>query len=60
MEVHRVEADVEPPNAASLRLLERLEFEREGHFRQRWWTRGRWTDSVMLGLLTDQLAEPVG
>ncbi len=58
MEIHRVEADVEPPNVASLKLLERLGFEREGYFRQRWWTRGRWTDSVMLGLLTDQLAEP--
>ena len=55
MGLHRVEADVEPPNAASLKLLERLGFEREGHFRERWWTRGRWTDSVMLGLLTEDL-----
>lgn len=58
MELHRVEADVEPPNDASLRLLERLGFQREGHFRERWWTRSQWTDSVMLGLLTDDLAPP--
>ena len=51
MDLHRVEADVEPPNTASLRLLERVGFQREGLFRERWWTRGRWTDSVMLGLL---------
>ena len=55
MGLHRVEADVEPPNAASLRLLERLGFRREGLFRERWWTRGRWTDSVMLGLLADDV-----
>ena len=55
MGLHRVEADVEPPNAASLRLLERLGFQREGLFRERWWTRGRWTDSVMLDLLADDL-----
>ena len=53
MGLHRVEADVEPPNAASLRVLDRLGFRREGLFRERWWTRGRWTDSVMLGLLAD-------
>lgn len=56
MNLHRVEADVEPPNTASLKLLERLGFQREGLFRDRWWTRGRWTDSVMLGLLTADLA----
>lgn len=53
MGLHRVEADVEPPNAPSLRLLERVGFQREGLFRERWWTRGRWADSVMLGLLAD-------
>lgn len=55
MGLHRVEADVEPPNTASLNLLERLGFEREGYFRDRWWTRERWTDSIMLGLLADDL-----
>ena len=61
MGLHRVEADVEPPNAASLALLERLGFRREGLFRERWWTRGRWTDSVMLGLLaSDVAADPTG
>ena len=54
MGLHRVEADVDPENHASLRLLERLGFEREGVCRQRWFTFGRWTDSVMLGLLADE------
>ncbi len=49
--LHRVEADVDPENAASLRLLERLGFTREGVLRERWLVGGRAHDSVMLGLL---------
>lgn len=51
MDLHRVEADVDPANAASIRLLERLGFQREGHFRDRWFTFGSWKDSAMYGLL---------
>ncbi len=49
--LHRVEADVDPENAASLRLLGRLGFTREGVLRERWLVGGRAHDSVMLGLL---------
>lgn len=52
MGLHRVEADVDPDNAASIRLLERAGFRREGHFRERWFTFGSWKDSAMYGLLT--------
>lgn len=51
MELHRVEADTDPRNAASIRLLERLGFQREGYFRERWLINGEWLDSVMFGLL---------
>lgn len=51
MDLHRVEADTHPDNAASLRLLERLGFRREGHLRERWFTFDEWSDSVLLGLL---------
>lgn len=49
--LHRIEADVDPGNAASLRLLERLGFTCEGMLRERWLVGGRAHDSVMLGLL---------
>ena len=58
MNLHRVEADVDPENEASLALLERLGFQREGHFRERWFTFGTWKDSVMLGLLARDLTAP--
>jgi RimJ/RimL family protein N-acetyltransferase len=49
--LHRVEADTDPRNAASLALLERLGFVREGILRERWIVGGEVADSVLLGLL---------
>lgn len=55
LEFGRLEADVDPANAGSLRLLERNGFEREGYFRKRWFVRGKWYDSVMFGLINPGL-----
>ena len=57
LQLHRLEADVDPDNAASLRLFEALGFRREGLLRQRWFMHGRWCDSVLLGLLQPEWAE---
>jgi RimJ/RimL family protein N-acetyltransferase len=35
--------------------LERLGFQREGYFRERWFTFGSWKDSAMYGLLASDL-----
>lgn len=51
MNLHRVEANVDPENAASLALLARLGFREEGRLAERWFTFGAWRDSVVLGLL---------
>lgn len=51
LKLHRLEADVDPDNAGSLGVLEKLGFQREGLFRDRWLSHGEWVDSVMLGLL---------
>ena len=51
MGLHRIEADVDPENTASLALLARLGFREEGRLAQRWFTFGEWRDSVLLGLL---------
>lgn len=51
LDLHRIEADVDKQNTASLGLLEKLGFKREGMFRDRWFVYNEWQDSVMLGLL---------
>lgn len=51
LDLHRLEADTDPRNLASIRLLERLGFQREGQLRQRWCVAGEWSDSAMYGLL---------
>lgn len=49
--LHRIEADVDPRNAASIGLLERLAFQREGYLRERWFVGGEINDTVLYGLL---------
>jgi [ribosomal protein S5]-alanine N-acetyltransferase len=51
MRLNRLEADVDPRNTPSLRLLERLGFVREGTLRERWRVNGEVQDSALFGLL---------
>ncbi len=51
LSLRRLEADVDPRNAASLRALERLGFAREGLLRERWQVGEEISDSALLGLL---------
>jgi RimJ/RimL family protein N-acetyltransferase len=54
--LHRLEADVDPRNAGSIRLVERLGFKREGHLRERYFVAGDIQDSVIYGLLAPDWA----
>jgi len=49
--LRRLEADVDPRNAASIRTLERLGFQREGFLRERWHVNGEIQDAIFYGLL---------
>lgn len=51
LDLHRLEADADPRNAASIRALERLGFVREGHQRERYFHMGEIQDAAMFGLL---------
>lgn len=51
LRMERVEADVDPRNAASVRLLERVGFRREGLLRARWRVSGEVQDAFFYGLL---------
>jgi RimJ/RimL family protein N-acetyltransferase len=51
LNLHRLEADVDPRNDRSLQLLERQGFQREGLLRERYHLNGELPDAVVLGLL---------
>ncbi len=53
LHLHRVEAEIDPRNAPSAHVLERLGFRREGVLRQRWRIQGELADSAVYGLLAD-------
>ncbi len=54
MHLRRVEAEVNPANTASVHLLQRLGFTREGLLRQRWVDKGQAYDVAAFGLLRDE------
>jgi [ribosomal protein S5]-alanine N-acetyltransferase len=56
--LHRLEADVDPKNERSLRLLGRQGFRKEGYLRQRWHHRGAIHDAIILGLLRSDWSGP--
>ncbi len=51
LDLHRIEADVDPRNPASIRLLERLGFKKEGYRRESYILNGEIQDAVNYGLL---------
>lgn len=52
MQLHSVEAWVNPHNAPSIGLLEKNGFVKEAHFRENYYYRGRFLDSAVYSLLT--------
>jgi len=52
MNLHSVEANVNPENAASIKLLERNQFIREGYFKENYYYDGKFLDSAIYSLLT--------
>lgn len=51
LNLNRLEADIDPRNAASERALRRLGFQQEGFLRQRWIVDGVVSDTALFGLL---------
>ncbi len=58
LDLHRIEADVDPRNAPSIRTLERLGFQREGFLRERWQVDGEIQDAFFYGLLRPEWKTP--
>ncbi|MCW5695895.1 MAG: GNAT family N-acetyltransferase [Bauldia sp.] len=53
LRLHRVEAACLPHNAASIRLLEKVGFSREGYARRYLCIDGRWQDHLLFAIVSD-------
>ena len=58
MQLHRLEADIDPRNAASAKTLERLGFQKEGVLRERWIVGDEISDSALYGRLASEWLVP--
>ena len=56
--LRRLEADVDPGNAGSIKTLERLGFQKEGYLRERWLVNGKVMDTLLFGLLQREWPGP--
>jgi len=45
---------MDPANSPTARVLEKLEFQREGHMRECKWVKGIWRDSLLYAILEDE------
>ena len=52
MKLHRIEAEIDPDNIASGRVLEKLGFAREAYYKEDYYYEGKFFDSARYGLLT--------
>ena len=51
LDLNRIEADIDPRNTASEKLLDRMMFQKEGYMRERWIVNGEVCDTAFYGLL---------
>ena len=55
MNVHSIEANVNPKNEKSILLLEKMNFKKEAYFRENYLFEGRFIDSIIYSLLETDL-----
>lgn len=58
MKLHSIEANVNPANEASIKILERNHFIREGYFKENFYYNGRYLDSAIYFLLKTRYRRP--
>lgn len=51
MQLHSIEANVNPANAASMKLLEKNGFVKEAYFKENYYYNGKFLDSVIYSLV---------
>ncbi|GGI41828.1 GNAT family N-acetyltransferase [Mammaliicoccus stepanovicii] len=54
-DLHRIQTMLDANNLSSANLCERIGMRKEGHFIKDYWNKGKWTDTLMYGLLASEL-----
>jgi len=54
LKLHRITAITDCKNLPSIRLFERLEMRREGHFIKNFWLKGRWCNEYLYAILEEE------
>ena len=57
---HRAFGSVDPRNARSIKLLQRVGMRQEAHFRQGLWFKGEWVDDLIFAILASEWRQRVG
>jgi len=57
-EIHRIQANTDPENKASQRILEKVGFKKEGVSRRSSFVRGQWRDEYNYSILREEWKEP--
>jgi len=55
LKLHRLEANIQPENIASIKLVEKLNFQKEGYSPKYLKINGQWRDHIRFALLNDEL-----
>jgi ribosomal-protein-alanine N-acetyltransferase len=59
MKLHSIEANVNPGNEKSKRVLEKIGFKKEAYFRENYLFNGKFLDSIIYSLLEKDLKEKI-
>jgi RimJ/RimL family protein N-acetyltransferase len=51
---HRIVTSIDPDNLSSIKLVERLNFRKEAHFKKSIFWKGRWVDDIVYALLAEE------
>ena len=57
MNLHTIEANLDPANIASIKLLEKSGFVKEGHIRESYYQNGAFTDTAVYSIINKRLNE---
>jgi len=58
--LHRIYAEADPRNEASIRMMERLGMRREAHHLESWFLKGEWVGEVISAILEDEWRASAG